>query len=221
MQFPQRLVSGFAPWSWPVGLSAIPFTMVVAACGDRLPEGRGESDRPAAAVSPARRPIGTVVDAASMPAESLGMRGMERYALAIARALEDSATRIQLAKAMRDSANAPLGIDLTACDRRSTASALFRVAERLGGDDAAPLCTELRARGRFVLYMDRAKLATWKESSAVPWVTVLADPRAAIPEELMAYQSPTRLVSLGGAHRFPSPVFVVLPYSHPSQKGAP
>jgi hypothetical protein len=165
-------------------------------------------------------PMRTRIPAESIPAAAMGMAGLETIALQISRGIQDASVRNQLAAAMRNPANRPLGIRLNDCQSRSLARSLFESGERHHGRPARAVCDEVRRRGQFALYMDPRGLARWGPSD-VPAVTALADPDKPLPQELMAYRTPTVLANVGAdPRRVDGPIIVVFPVPKPSPGGS-
>jgi hypothetical protein len=148
------------------------------------------------------------------PDDDKTMGGLSEIARHVSAALEDSRVRGALVRAMKDSVNNPVGVDLTECSDGSIAQSVLRAGELRGGRDASTLCEELRAGNGAMLYMEQSRLAGW-DSTTIPVVTAIANPNAPLAKSFHGYRAPGLVMDVAADGSLGGPVLVIVPYSNP------
>jgi hypothetical protein len=147
------------------------------------------------------------------PVADRAMGELSPLARHLSAALRDSTMRLALAKAMKDS-SASGSVDLQDCANASIAEDLLANGQRHLGGSANQFCAMLRALPGAILYMDPQRLQAW-DGQATPIVTALSDPRAALPDSIVGYRSPSRSITMARTRIVDGPLLVILPYAHP------
>jgi hypothetical protein len=181
------------------------FALAIAGCADETPIGP--------AVSTTQAATGARVAASLVPPAKRGMGDLDGIAQHIARAIQDSATRQALRRALLADENRG-ALDLSECEGKGVAARLSAFGERRGGVSVATHCAAVRRFPGMILFMDRRQLAVW-DGTTLPIVTGLANASAATPANLMGYRSPETLISIGADRHLAAPILVVVPIPHP------
>jgi hypothetical protein len=170
---------------------------LLVACVDSLPIVPRREARPSATI------IGKADDDATMG-------NLSEVARHISASLEDPRVRGAVVRAMKDSVNNPIGLDLTECDAGSVAGNTLRSGELRGGRDASTLCEEMKQRGGVILFMDRGRLATW-DSTTIPIVTAIANPNVPLQKTFHGYRSPDLVMDVPSDGSLGGPILIVVP----------
>ena len=131
------------------------------------------------------------------------MGSLSELARHVAAGLQDARLRGEIVRAMKDSIDNPMGLDLTQCETGSLAGKVLFAGELRGGREASTLCDVLKGSKGALLYMDRERLMKW-DSTTIPIVTAIANPDARLAKSFHGYRSPDLTVdvpsdgSLGG-----------------------
>lgn len=178
-------------------------TVVIAAC-----------NRDVSAPQTASAPSGAARFSAA-PDNDATMADLSSVARHLAGALRDSATRADVARAMKDPKESFVGIDLHSCAANPLVLRLLLQGERAGGSPSQIVCQGILHREGLVLYMDRDRLRAW-DGSTIPIVTAIAQPGSGLPVTFHGYRSPTKIIDLPSDGSLGGPILVVLPYVHPA-----
>lgn len=167
-------------------------------------------------ISPASPPTGALAPVRSVaPAlHDAGMSDLSPVAQHIIVALRDSAVRVAVIDALKQSTNGHIGIDLSSCNGISLGAAIISTGERLGAGPASPICDRLRTGSGMTLYMSPERLARWNPT-VIPIVTAIANPDQPRPVHIMGYQFADMTIDISDP-KFIGPVLVVVPYAHGS-----
>jgi hypothetical protein len=158
-------------------------------------------------------PVAPAYAVVASPVSDTVMGELSPIARQVVAALRDSVLRVEVARAMKETSSAS-SIDLQDCAAVSVAQRLLLAGERNGMGSATLHCGNLRKLRGAILYMNPERLAHW-DGTVIPIVTAIQNPDRALPKELRAYRSSTRLVNLSLDHPDDGPLLVVLPYVHP------
>ena len=152
------------------------------------------------------------------PVTDKAMGAFSPLARHVSAALRDSSIRMALVQAMKDSSALGSGLDLQNCAQSSVAKEVLAEGERHGAGSATQLCAVLTSLSGAVLYMDPQRLQAW-DGRATPIVTALSDPRAALPDSIVGYRTPSRTIKMAARRLDDGPLLVILPYAHPRTSG--
>ena len=138
------------------------------------------------------------------------LAGVARH---IAAGLQDSATRMAIARVLKTTGESRIGLDLQSCDQGEV-SRLLVAGERAGAGAADSVCRKLQALSGLVLYMDPDRLRAW-DGSVIPVVTAVARLDTNLAASFHGYLTSIRIVELSRDRPPAGPLLVVLPYRHP------
>lgn len=148
-----------------------------------------------------------------MPADAdVAMGAFSPVARLVSAALQDSATRVRVYRALK-MAPGRLGLDLQLCQDDPLIHEIFDAGERFGAGVAASHCAFARAQGGLVLYMDHDRLQHW-DPSVSPIVTAIANIDTPSAATFHGYRSPVRMIDLPADGSVQGPILVILPIQH-------